>query len=112
MIIVANRFLSAVLVLSIVGLSFSYQGDKAPQTKKPEAKESVILKMAVQIPTPKEDEVVLVLGSGDFCVLKMGQMATIPIDEKFRTMVGERASFTYVEQGAKSGNNFWRVEGR
>lgn len=98
--------------MSIVGLGFSYQGDSNSQAKKPEQKEPIIVKMSVQIPTPKDNEVVLVLGAGDFCVLKLGQMATIPTEEKFRTMVGEHASFTFVEQGAKSGNNFWRVEAR
>ena len=72
----------------------------------------MLVKMAVQIPTPKEDEVILILASGDFVAVKMGQMATIPADEKFRTIVGERASFAFVEKGSTSGNNFWRVERR
>ena len=107
-----NRFVSAVLVLSFVGVCFSYQGDQGISRSKPDEKERVVVKMAVQIPTPKTEEVVLVLNSGDFAVLKMGQMATIPADEKFRTLVGEQASFSFVEKGSTSGNNFWRVERR
>lgn len=71
-----------------------------------------MVKMAVQIPTPKPDEVTLVLNSGDFCVMKAGQIATIPEGEKFRTIVGENASFSFVERGPTSGNNFWRVDRR
>lgn len=109
-----NRFVSALLVLSFVGVCFSYQGGADPGLGKgkPDDKERVVVKMAVQIPTPQENEVVVVLHSGDFAILKMGQMATIPADEKFRTFVGERASFSFVEKGTTSGNNFWRVERR
>jgi hypothetical protein len=111
---VANRFVSVLLVLSFVGVCFSYQGGADPGLSKGKTaeKEHVLVKMAVQIPTPKEDEVIVVLNSGDWAALRMGQMATIPADEKFRTLVGERASFSFVEKGSTSGNNFWRVERR
>jgi len=56
--------------------------------------------MAVQIPSPKEDEVILVLRLGRFLRCEDGQMATIPADEKFRTIVGEHASFSFVEKGS------------
>ena len=105
----ANRFVSALLVLSFVGVCFSYQDDKGLSRSKPDDKERVVVKIAVQIPTPKEDEVILVLASGDFVAVKMGQIATIPSDERFRTIVGEHASFSFVEKGSTSGNNFWRV---
>ena len=106
-----NRFASAFLVLSFVGVCFSYQGGGDPGLGKgkPDEKERVMVKMAVQIPTPREEEIVLILSSGDFAVLKMGQMATIPDGEKFRTLVGEKASFSFVEKGETSGNNFWKV---
>ena len=110
----ANRFVSALLVLSFVALCFSYQGGADPGLGKgkPDEKERMLVKTSVQIPTPKDDEVTLVLASGDFVVVKMGQMATIPPDEKFRTIVGEHASFTFDSKGSTSGNNFWRVERR
>ncbi|MEI7986612.1 MAG: hypothetical protein WCI55_13380 [Armatimonadota bacterium] len=108
-----NRFVSAFLVLSFVGVCFSYQGgDPGLGKGKPEDKDRMVVKMAVQIPTPKENEVVLVLDSGDFVIMRLGQIATIPATEKFRTIVGENASFSFVEKGSTSGNNFWRVERR
>ena len=112
--IVTNRFVSAFLVLSFVGVCFSYQGGADPGLSKgkPEDKDRMVVKMAVQIPTPKENEVVLILDSGDFVTMRQGQIATIPATEKFRTIVGENASFSFVEKGTTSGNNFWRVERR
>ena len=112
--IVTNRFVSAFLVLSFVGVCFSYQGGADPGLSKgkPEDKDRMVVKMAVQIPTPKENEVVLILDSGDFVTMRLGQIATIPATEKFRTIVGENASFSFVEKGTTSGNNFWRVERR
>ena len=110
--IVANRFLSALLVLSFVGLCFSYQGDQDKNPIKQDPKERVLVKMAVQIPTPKDEEVVLILQSGDFAIVKMNQIATIPENEKFRTIVGEHASLSVVEKGETSGNNFWKVTKR
>ncbi len=109
-----NRFVSAFLVLSFVGVCFSYQGGADPGLGKgkPEDKERMVIKMAVQIPTPKENEVVLILDSGDFVTIRLGQIATIPATEKFRTIVGENASFSFVEKGTTSGTNFWRVERR
>ena len=75
----ANRFVSALLVLSFVSVCFSYQGGADPGLGKgkPDEKERVLVKMAIQIPTPKENEVTLVLATGDFVIVKMGQIATI-----------------------------------
>lgn len=111
-----NRLLSILFVLSLVGICFSYQSESQNQTQgdpglsrsKPSA-ETVILKYAVQIPTPKETEVVVVFESGNFVVAKQNQIVTIPANEPFRTIVGERASFTFSEKGSTSGNNFWIV---
>ncbi len=109
-----NRVLSLIFVLSLVGICSSYQGQSQNQgdpglNRGKQSSETVVLKYAVQIPTPKETEVVVVFDSGNFVVAKQNQIVTIPANEPFRTIVGERASFTFSEKGTTSGNNFWIV---
>ncbi len=111
--IVTNRIFAALLALSFVGVCFSYQGQSdAQKTAKPGTDEKVILKMPVQIPTPKESEVVVVFDNGSFAVARQNQIVTIPANEKFRSIVGEHASLNFSEKGETSGNNFWIVKSR
>lgn len=108
-----SRILAALLGLSFVGICMSYQGQADPALNRgKQGNDTVVLKYAVQIPTPKEDEVVVIFESGNFAVAKLNQMVTIPADEHFRTVVGERASFEFREKGSTSGNNFWLVTRR
>jgi len=111
--IVANRFVSAILVLSFVGVCFSYQvGDTGLTRGKQDDKPIVVGRMSSKIPTPEKDECVVIFESGDHAVVKIGQLVSMPSTEKFRGIWGESVTLVFDEKGATSGNNIWKVARR
>lgn len=69
----------------------------------------IVTRTNVQIPTPKDYEVVVIFATGDFAVLTEGQYFSIPKSEVFRTIWGKRAEYTYRSLGEKSGNLNYEV---
>lgn len=69
----------------------------------------IVTRTNVQIPTPKDYEVVVIFATGDFAVLTEGQYFSIPKSEAFRTIWGKRAEYTYRSLGEKSGNLNYEV---
>jgi hypothetical protein len=69
----------------------------------------IVTRTNVQIPTPKELEVVVIFANGDFAVLTQGQFFSIPKGEPFRTIWGKNAEYTYRNLGEKSGNLNYEV---
>lgn len=69
----------------------------------------IVARTSVQIPTPKDSEVVVIFATGDFAVLTQGQYFSIPKNEPFRTIWGRSAEYTYRNLGEKSGNLNYEV---
>ena len=110
----ANRFISGLLVLSFVGVCYSYQGGDAGlnRDKQADDKKPVLVRMSVQLPTPGKEEGVVIFENGDFMLIKIGQLVSIPATERFRGVWGESTAFIFREKGATSGNNLWVLDRR
>ena len=111
---VTNRILSGLLVLSFVGVCYSYQDGDAglSRNKQGDDKRPAVFKQSVLIPTPAKEEGVVIFENGDFAVLKQGQNVSIPPNEKFRGIWGENAALIFVDNGDTSGNNIWKLTRR
>jgi hypothetical protein len=111
---VANRFLSGLIVLSFVGVCYSFQGGDTGlvRDKQGDEKRPVVLKQSVLIPTPGKDEGVVIFENGDFALIHLGQNVSIPPTEKFRGIWGENVTLIFLEKGQTSGNNVWKLDRR
>jgi hypothetical protein len=107
-----NRFSWILAAFCLLTIGFSQQGSDSGlgRTKADTAPVApIVTRTNVQIPTPKENEVVVIFANGDFSVLSEGQFFSLPKGELFRTIWGKRAGYTYRSLGEKSGNLNYEV---
>lgn len=103
-------WIAATICLLAIGVSQQGSDQGLGRTKKEVA--PVVTVTSVQIPTPKDNEVIVIFANGDFSVLATGQFFSIPKGELFRTIWGKRAEYTYRNLGEKSGNLNFEVISR
>lgn len=107
-----NRLTWILAVCCLLTIGVSQQGSDPGlgRAKEGAAPAPVIqIKPSVQIPTPKDTEVVVIFLTGDYIVLTQGQSFSVPNGESFRTAQGAKANWRFRNRGEASGNFVYEV---
>ena len=104
----ANRLLSGLLILSFVGVSYSYDGGHT--VKQAKGQRSVVSQPSKRIPTPEKNEGIVIFDNGDYMSIRLGQIVSIPKEEKFRGVWGQSVDLVYVDAETVVDAYRWKLE--